>query len=106
MNILQCPSTINSNFFFCLPRAIFLIPSLGLDKTQEAPQQIIIGFSCGLDIKGVRREEERGRGPETQDSKHWLQYVRGESRTCYQAEQIVLRTKSLRGGRQLNLSDC
>lgn len=36
--------------------------------------------------------ESRGnsRGAETQDSKHWHRYVRGESRTWNQAVQIVL----------------
>lgn len=38
------------------PRAISLVPSLGLLRAQEAPQQIITGFSCGLDIKGASRE--------------------------------------------------
>lgn len=46
----------NGLSFFFFPRAISLVPSLGLLRAQEAPQQIITGFSCGLDIKGASRE--------------------------------------------------
>lgn len=37
--------------------AILFVPGLGLVRAQEAPQQIITGFSTGPDIKGTRREE-------------------------------------------------
>lgn len=95
---LQCPSlsAINSIFSSFCPCAIFLVPGLGLVRAQEAPQQIITGFSCGPDIKGARGEEGNSRGAETQDSKHWHRYVRGESRTWNQAERLVL---SCRGWR-------
>lgn len=73
---------------------MFLAPTLGLVRAQEAPQQISSGFSCGPDIKGARREEGNSRGAETQDSKHWHRYVRGESRTLNKAKQDLWRMRS------------
>lgn len=98
-------SRYSFNLFCLFPRAMFLAPTLGLVRAQEAPQQISSGFSCGPDIKGARREEGNSRGAGTRDSKHWHRCVRGESRTLNKAKQELWRTKSHRNRRAVE-TDC
>lgn len=57
--------------------AILFVPGLGLVRAQEAPQQIITGFSSGPDIKGIRRGEGIAEKQCHRTAKHRCQYGRG-----------------------------
>lgn len=88
MNILQCSFLSLFIFSSFYPCATFLIPTLGLVRAQEAPQQISSGLSCAPDIKGVRREGgKQQRNRDTGQQTHWHQYGSGEGRTWSKAEQ-------------------
>lgn len=69
---------------------------LGLRKPHSRLSQAL---AVVLTSKVQAESEGNSSGAETQDSKHWHQYVRGESRTWHQAVQTVLSWSGFRGKR-------